>query len=75
MSIEAVATEILTYGTSGNAPLTTKLNNGVEVLAKLYNGEPSAMTFANRTQALNAARKYGGWVWQSGRPFFVRFDR
>lgn len=58
-----------------NQPLTTKLNNGVEVLAKVIKGEVWAVTFANRTQAQNAAAKFGGWVWQGmGRPFYVRFD-
>lgn len=55
-------------------PLTKTLRNGVVVLAKLYNGEPSAMTYANRTQANNAAEKSGGSVVQIGRPFYVRMD-
>lgn len=57
------------------SPITTKLSSGVVVLAKLYKGEPSAMTFANRTQAEAAAAKVGGWVWRGmGRPFYVRLD-
>ena len=55
-------------------PLTTKLRAGPTVLAKLDEGELVAMTFANRSQAQAAAAKWNGWVWQSGRPFFVRFD-
>ena len=55
--------------------LTTKLNSGVEVLAKNTKYGVSAMTFANRTQAQKAAEKSNGWVWQGiGRPFYVRFD-
>jgi hypothetical protein len=54
--------------------LTTTLWNGVEVAAKLYKGEPSAIPYANRTQAKSGAAKLGaGWdVFQfSGRPFYV----
>lgn len=60
--------------TSQTQIITKKLNSGVVVLAKLYKGEPSAMTFSNRTQAENAAQKSGGWVCQMGRPFYVRVD-
>ncbi len=49
------------------------LRDGTVVLAKLYKGEPSALTYANRTQAENAARKEpDGEVIQRGRPFYVR---
>lgn len=58
--------------TSTQTPITTTLSSGIVVLAKLYKGQPCAMTFANRTQANNAAEKSGGWVCQIGRPFFVR---
>jgi aromatic ring-opening dioxygenase catalytic subunit (LigB family) len=51
--------------------LTYTLRSGLVVLAKLYHGEPSPMTFANRTQADKAARKVGGTVHHIGRPFFV----
>lgn len=53
--------------------MVTTIHHGLEVLSKLYNGKPSMMTFANRTQALNAAVKLGEeWeVYQWGRPFFV----
>lgn len=58
--------------------LTTKLaSNGATVLAKLYKGEPSAVTYANRTQAQRKAAELGeGWeVARWGRPFYVaRFD-
>lgn len=57
-----------------SATLTTKLNNGVVVLAKIYKGDKCAMTFSNRTQAERAATKNNGWVCQIGRPFYVRFD-
>jgi hypothetical protein len=33
------------------APLVFTLNDGRRVLGKLYKGEPSPVTFANRTQA------------------------
>jgi hypothetical protein len=54
-------------------PLTTKLNNGRVVLAKLYKGEPSAVTYSNRTQAVKKVAELGpGWdVRQFGRPFYV----
>jgi hypothetical protein len=53
--------------------LTTKLRDGRTVLAKLYEGEPSAVTYANLKQAQAAADKHGGWV--AGRwPFYVCFD-
>ena len=53
--------------------MTKTLRNGIEVTAKPYNGEPSAITYANRTQAHRAAEKMGdGWtVYQFGRPFYV----
>ncbi len=58
-------------------PLTFNLRSGAfgsseTVLARLTNGEPYPYTFANRTQARNAAAKVGGTVIQRGRPFFVR---
>lgn len=53
--------------------LTTKLNSGITVLAKLYKGAPTAKTFANRSQAYAAAEKVGGDV--VGRlPFYVRLE-
>lgn len=53
--------------------MTKTLRNGIEVTAKPYNGDPSAVTYANRTQAHRAAEKMGdGWtVYQFGRPFYV----
>ena len=57
-----------------NEILTVKLHNGATVLAKLYKGSPSAMTFANRTQADRRCAIIGD-VWFvskfGGRPFFV----
>lgn len=59
------------------APLTVVLPGGnlkgVEVLAKTYKGSPSAMTFANRTQAEKAVEKLGaGWaVRQGARAFYA----
>jgi hypothetical protein len=52
--------------------LTTTIRNQT-VLAKLYNGVAYPKTFANRTQAENAAAKVGGTVWQpfGSRPWFV----
>jgi hypothetical protein len=59
-------------------PLTVKLKGGKgeEVLAKMYKGEPDAVTYANRTQAYAAAAKQGdGWeVIQRGRPWYLRKD-
>jgi hypothetical protein len=53
--------------------LTTTLRDGTVVLAKMYKGEPSAMTYSNRTQAETAAVKNGGEVIQRGRPFYVAY--
>lgn len=57
----------------GPEPITFTLRDGTVALAKLYKGEPSPMTFANRTQADRAAEKMGpGWiVVRRGRPWFV----
>lgn len=59
--------------TMDNTLLTTKLRSGQVVLAKMYKGEPSAMTFTNRTQAeVAAARARAVGAWLSGiRPVFV----
>lgn len=61
------------------SPITYKLNNGIVVLAKKpsapepnHSSTPYPYTFANHTQAQNAAAKVGGSVIQCGRPFFVR---
>ena len=54
-----------------NEPLTTVLNSGLRVLAKMYDGRPVAVTYANRTQAYAAALKHGGTVFHRGRPFYV----
>ncbi len=55
------------------SPLTKKLNNGVEVVAKISDGELCAKTFVNKTQAKACAAKLGeGYVVRSfGRPFYV----
>jgi len=53
---------------------TVRLRNGIEVLAKEYKGRPTAVTYANRTQAANKAAQLGPeWVVYRGlyRPFFV----
>ena len=52
---------------------TTKLNNGIEVLAKPYHGHNMAVTYANRTQAEKKAAEMGnGWaVYHFSRPFYV----
>jgi hypothetical protein len=55
-------------------PLTVTLRNGLTVTAKMYCGEPSAITYANRTQAEKACQKLGeGWAVYHGnyRPFYV----
>lgn len=57
-----------------NEPLTKKLNNGMTVLAKMYEGEPYAVTYANRTQANKKVTALGpGWhVGRGlGRAFYV----
>jgi hypothetical protein len=54
-------------------PLTVTFDR-FEVLAKLYKGEPSAKTFANRTQANRCAAKLGDpWAVRTfgGRIFYV----
>lgn len=53
--------------------MTTTLRNGIEVTAKMYHGEPSALTYANRTQAARIAERMGeGWdVYHFGNPFYV----
>jgi hypothetical protein len=52
---------------------TTKLNNGIVVLAHQQDGSPKK--FANRTQAEKAATEHGGEIWRGmGRVFFVRID-
>lgn len=51
--------------------LTYTLRAGLVVLAKLYKGQPSPYTFANRTQAAAAAAKVGGTVHGFTRPWVV----
>ena len=48
------------------------LRDGTTVLAKVTQYGPSARTYANRTQAQQAAAKHGGVVIHRGRPFYVR---
>ena len=60
----------MTYTT----PTTVTLRSGITVLAKTTKFGTFAATYANRTQANNAAAKFGGYVIQHGRPFLVRFD-
>jgi hypothetical protein len=54
-------------------PITFRLNNGRDVLAKISDGEPYPVTYANRTQALRKTAEMGpGWVViDPGRPFYV----
>jgi hypothetical protein len=56
-----------------NNMLTKTLRNGIEVTAKLYDGEAFAITYANNTQAERAVAALGdGWtVYQFGRPFYA----
>jgi hypothetical protein len=55
--------------------MTKRLNNGIEVLAKFYDGRPSALMFANLAQAKKRVNELGaGWrVYQSpsSRVFYV----
>jgi len=56
-------------------PLLFRLNNGREVLAKLYQGEPYPVTYSNRTQAERKAAEMGApWaVFRFlGRPLLAR---
>jgi hypothetical protein len=57
------------------ATITTTLNNGRTVLAKVFEGDVVAKTYANRTQALKALELVGeGWTifrGEWGRPFYV----
>jgi len=54
--------------------MTYKLRSGIEVAAKIYEGEPSPLMYVNRTGAQKAAAKLGpGWtVYRGmGRPFYA----
>jgi hypothetical protein len=55
--------------------LTTKLNNGCVVLAKLYKGDVYAVTYANITQAEKSAAKLQAQGVEckviGNRPYFV----
>lgn len=53
---------------------TATLNDGTVVLAKLYKGKPSALTYANRSQANKAAARVQGEV-IGRRPFYVRVPK
>jgi len=59
--------------TTTQTVVTVTLRSGHVVLGKLYKGRPVSKTFANRTQAQNAATACGGEVFQfvGGRPFYV----
>lgn len=53
-------------------PLTVRLNDGREVLAKVYKDEPFAKTYANIGQAELAAERLGdGWKVTGHRPYYV----
>lgn len=52
-------------------PVTTTLNDGTTVLAKLRDGKPSALTYVNRSQAEKTAKRVQGVV-IGNRPFYVR---
>jgi hypothetical protein len=54
-------------------PPTVILYNGRSVAAKIYNGQPCALTYANRTQANRKQIELGNeWeVIRPGRPFYV----
>jgi len=58
---------------TGDNPMTVRLPSGVEVLAKLYKGEPESKKFSNRTQAERAVAEAGpGWtIWHPHRIFYV----
>ena len=66
-----------TIPTHQAVPLTVMLNNGREVLAKIYYGELFAVTYSNRMQAYKKAAQLGApWtVFHWGRPFYVGQDK
>lgn len=68
---EEISFETLQATPDKPKPLTVTLRDGTVVLAKSYKGEPMALTYANRTQANNAAQRFGGVV-IGPRPFYVR---
>lgn len=51
-----------------------KLRDGTLVLGCVRMGWPEPLRYANRTQAQEAARIYGGTVLHRGRPFYVAID-
>jgi hypothetical protein len=59
--------------TTTETVVTVTLRSGHVVLGKMYKGQPVSKTYANRTQAQNAADMCGGEVFQfiGGRPFYV----
>lgn len=61
----------------GGPRFMARLADGTPVLGKLYKGGVTACTFANRSQAMTAACKYGGEVCQPrlGPVFYVRLPR
>ncbi len=58
--------------TGQTQPITVRLRNGLIAVAKLYQGQPTAKTFANRTQAYVCAERMGiGWAVYGRHPFYV----
>ncbi len=55
----------------GRKMITTRLDNGLTVLGKLYKGEVTALAYANRTQARKKADEIGGTVYHRQGPFYV----
>lgn len=55
-----------------NEPLTATLRDGRTVTAKMYEGKPYALTYAQMSQATKAAEKQGaGWHVTGRRPYYV----
>lgn len=51
------------------------LRDGTVVLGKLYKGEPTPLTYSNRTQAERSAKRENGVIIQRGRPFYVKVSK
>ena len=55
-----------------NDYMTVTLNNGRIALAKMYAGKPTALGYANRTQAYKKLEAVGdGWAVTGSRPWFI----
>ena len=60
----------MTYATNEKT-VTVVLRNGIRVLGRLYEGHPTAKTFANLTQARRASVNHAGSYVCGTRPYYV----